>query len=188
MPTLTEETALVKESTAIRVLLLMLDQPKLSEEDACNQIGITPDQYRFWIRRDPDALDAVRQFIVESQRTQLFQIEMAWPQAVGELIEDATATGTKTKDRIGAMKLLREIKEDLERTHHTQPGVEDEAHTFLKKGPKLQSIPSRMASVEVEPTPTGGLHIEVSHYSDVIDSRLSEVPEPPKNSPPQSTP
>lgn len=170
-----EETALVKESNAIQVLLYLLDNPKLNETQACAEVGITPEAYRYWIRRNPDAMDAVRQFILETQRTQLFEIETSWPRAVSELVLDAVDTSTKTKDRISAMKLLREIKEDLERTHHTQPGVEDEAHQFLKEGPKLTKVKSRMASVEVEPTASGGLRVEVSRYSDLIDSHLSET-------------
>jgi len=173
-----EETALIKESNAIQVLLFMLDDPKLTEVVVCEKVGITPDIYRFWIRRNPDALDAIRQFIVESQRTQLFELETNWPKAVSELVLDAVDGSTKTKDRISAMKLLREIKEDLERTHHTQPGVEDEAHQFLKEGPKLTRVKSRMASVEVEPTASGGLRVEVSRYSDLIDSHLEEPEQP----------
>lgn len=183
----TEETALIKESQAILVFMKRLANPKLTDEEACNEVGITLDHYHYWIQRDPDAMEAIRQYIVESQRSMMFEIEMAWPVIVHELVVDATDGSTKTKDRISATKLLNSMKEDLERTHHAQPGVEDEAHTFLKQGPKLKQIPSRMASVEVSPTDSGGVRLDISRYSDVIESRLIE-PEEAKDTPPQSTP
>ena len=169
MPELTESTILVRKSQALQVLIERMNDPHLSTEEACQRVGISSQVYRDWMHQDPDALVALRNFIAAMQLEQLFNIEMTWPVIVEELLKSASASGTKTKDRVQATKLLERFKDDLERSYNAQPGAEEDAHGFLKDGPKLSKKLSRMASVEVEPTQQGGVRVDISSYQDVID-------------------
>lgn len=160
MPNLSESSIITRENQAIQVLFLILQNPRTTIAEACASIGITEDIYRRWIQHNPDSLDAIRDFIGASQKEMLFAIETAWPVAISELISDAVSPNTSVKNRIGAIKALQTIKTELENIHHAQPGVEEAAYAFLKRGPALKSVKPRMG-VEIEQTDTG-IRIELT--------------------------
>lgn len=175
MPKLKPSTELIRQDQAIAVFLLRRRDPKLSKKEACEKVGITTDVYDAWIETDPESMQAIREYIGATQRHMLFQISEAWPIFIGELIVDVTDPHTKTKDRIQAGNFLKREKGELERNLHATPGAEEEAQKFLKEGPRLHSVSSRMASVEVKPNSTGdGVNIEINRYSDIIDGKLSD--------------
>jgi hypothetical protein len=178
MPTLSEDTQLVRASQAAQVLIMLAGNTRMTRAEACEKVGISETQYDTWIRKDPDALSVIRQFIVQMQRMQLFEIEQAWTIGLSELIADAISKNTRTKDRVLALKFLDNQKLRLEKALSAAPGVEDKAHQFLKEGPTLQRIKSRMASIDVQPSETG-VAINISRYDDIIDGKAldSAVPE-----------
>lgn len=166
-PTLTEQSITVRISKALQVILLQEEGNTI--EEACQAVGMSRSSFYEWVRKAPDMMDTVREHVGEQQRLLMVRLMVAWQRGLEELAEDLESKTLKTKDRVIALKLVRPILEDLLNTFHAQPGAEEAAHEFLKKGVTLQRQPSRMASLEVEPTETGGLKVHVSQYNDILD-------------------
>lgn len=167
MPALTDQSITTRISQAIQVILLQEEGSTI--EEACQAVGISRSSFYEWARKAPDMMEAVREHVGEQQRYLMVRLLVAWQRGLEELATDLESKSLKTKDRVIALKLVRPILEDLLETFHAQPGAEEAAHEFLKKGVTLQRQPSRMASLEVEPTETGGLKVHVSQYNDILD-------------------
>lgn len=167
MAALTESTKLVRQAEAFGILIQALNE-NTTPLEICKQKGIDYRTYQNWISQDPSALDSLRQFIQVAQLRSLAEIEAVWPLLVNLILEDAVDPTLKTKERLAIAQWLLEYKEILEKQYHAEPGAEDEAHAFLKEGPALTKIRSRMASLEIEPSERG-VTVHVTREDDVID-------------------
>lgn len=171
MPALTAQSQMLRISQCISVMFTLYEKPELSEREACEIVGISPDVYREWLRREPEAINSLRNFIAETQRDLLFQLSIARNTGVGHLINAVVDKETGVKARISALAYLDKVREELEKSHHAQPGVEEEAHGFLKTGPQLTSGKSRLASLEVSRT-EDGITVNIFKEDPVIDQEL----------------
>ena len=176
MPAINELTETIRISQALQVMLLREEGKTLQE--ACKEVGISPFRFRFWAKRAPEAIDALREFVGEQQRLQLVELLSAWQLGIQAVAEDVSSAHLKLKDRVAGLKFLKPILEELLAQYHAQPGAEEAAHAFLKEGPKLQRVPSRMASVEVEPTEEGGVKVHVSRYHEILDLTPKDLEDP----------
>jgi len=182
MPALTEQSVSTRVSQALQVVLLQEEGQTV--EEACAAVGMSKSSFYEWVRKAPDMMETVREHVGEQQRLLMVRLMVAWQRGLEELAADLESANLKTKDRIMALKLIRPILEDLLDTFHAQPGAEEAAHEFLKRGVTLQRQPSRMASLEVEPTETGGLKVHVSQYRDILDLAAQD-PQPSQEPDPQ---
>ena len=62
MPVLTEATILKREAQAVEVMALSF-RGGLTQEAACEEVGISEDVYRDWIRKSPILVTSLRDFI-----------------------------------------------------------------------------------------------------------------------------
>jgi len=162
-----------KHRAMYNILIETMDHPDKSIEDICKEHKVKTDTFRRWVRKSPDMLDALREYIDESQRSSLVELEIAWTRGVSELAKLAASPNLKPKDRVTVMKLLHTLRAEYETQYHAAPGIEEEAHAFLKQGMELQKIPSRMASITVEPT-ENSVTLHITGYQDLIDTQFTQ--------------
>jgi hypothetical protein len=154
---------------AADVSIRRMADPKLSVEDACAAVGIEERTYYRWVKKGEDTIEVIRGFIADQQRMMLMSLVVSQAEAIRLLNEDAVDTGTSTKDRVIAMSYLDQVREELERQLHAAPGVEEDAHRFLKQGPNIELKKSRLASIEVRGDDDGGVTVDVFKESEIID-------------------
>lgn len=168
MPKLAEDTRLQRIAQTVQVMGLLMQNPEMTREDACQQAGITPRTYRDWLQSGDETIEALRGFLTMTQRETLFELSQARMKIIQLLIRDALDPLTASKDRVLIEKRLDEIAQELQRVHHATPGIEEDANQFLKEGPKIEKQRSRLASVDVERT-KDGVTVHVFEERDVID-------------------
>lgn len=152
-------------SQAAQVMILIFENPRLSVDAACRQVGITRQQYAYWVRKGSDSIEAIRELIGHQQREMLVDIAVARKAGVEMLIKDAIDPLVAGKDRVVILKYLDEVQDELERIHHAKPGIEEEAVEFLRQGPILEKKRSRLAQLDLERTADG---ITISIYEDAM--------------------
>jgi len=161
----------------VEVMRLRFEEPELTVDEACDRVGISRRVFYHWLHRGDDVIDNMRDFILGEHRKMLLAISTARLSAVELLIKDALHENTSTQDRVAAMRYLDPIREELERAHHAAPGVEEEAHAFLKLGPKLEKQQSRLASIEVREE-DDSVVFDIYKTQDVIDITPEDAEEP----------
>lgn len=154
---------------AAEVSILRMADPELTVEKACEVVGIAERTYYDWVKRGEDTIESIRGFIGDQQRLMLMNLVISQAEAIRLLNKDAVDTGTSTKDRVIAMSYLDSVREALERQLHAAPGVEEDAHRFLKQGPEISIKKSRLASIEVRGEDDGGVTVDVFKESEIID-------------------
>lgn len=174
MPVLTEATILKREAQAVEVMALSF-RGGLTQEAACEEVGISEDVYRDWIRKSPILVTSLRDFIDGAHREALTYLSQVRLQAIEMFISILLDDETEPKDKLGIWRQLKLELEELERVYHAAPGVEQDAHQFLKEGPKIKDQESRL-TVTLE----GGGILDVSvsgKQQDVVDAEFYETKE-----------
>ena len=169
----TSITASIRTSQAAQVLLAMYADPKLTKKAACEQVGISPQVFQYWVERGEDTIEALREIIGTSQRDQLSTLLLAKHRATELLSKDATDALTTPKDRVLIMEYIDGQIDELQRALHARPGVESEAQEFLRQGPVIEKKQSRFASVDVQRT-DDGVTINLYKEDDVIDATAKD--------------
>lgn len=143
----TKPLSATRVAKAIRVLGLTGQGRTITQ--ACDEIGdFTPAQYRYWIRRGGDAIEALRTFMVESEREQLSQIIAARQNALDRIIERVD-TEPSLDLILKADQHLRLLQRELEDRHGAH-GIDDTAaKEFVLSGPSLKTETSRLVSVNI---------------------------------------
>ena len=160
----------------VEVMVLLFEEPELTVIAACERVGITERIFRHRIHRGEDVIDNMRDLILGEHRKMLLAISSARLTSIEMLILDATHKDTSTQDRVAAMRYLDPIREELERAHHAAPGIEEDAHKFLKLGPKLTKQKSRLASIEVREE-EDSVVFDIYKTQDVIDVTPEDIEE-----------
>jgi hypothetical protein len=155
------------------VLMLLFQQPDISINQACEQVGINEDTYRYWLAKGDDSIDAVRDFIDQQQRELISEIAVAKGRIVRMLINDATDVLTKPLERKALFESLSEELDELQTVYNVRPGIEEDAQAFLKKGPSIEKKQSRFASIDIEETDSG-FRIGLNESKDIIDGETIE--------------
>jgi len=168
MPKLTEDTRLKRIAATMQVLGMLMQNPEMTQQEACDEVGITPKTYRAWLHSGDDTIETLRGFLTMTQRETLAELSIARMQIVRLLIKDALDPLTPAKDRVTLERRLDEIANELQRVHHATPGIEEGANQFLKQGPIIQQQKSKLATVDVERTGEG-VTVHVYEERDVID-------------------
>lgn len=179
MPAITVTTEKVREGQALQVLVLRMLHSDMSVDSACEEVGITRNMFYRWVTRGTNTIDSLRQIISDSQRANLVDITIARRHGVEAMTKLIVSSDVEPKDRLSILKYLDEIGDKLQESHHARPGIEDEAHKFLKKGPTIRQKKSRLAaSVEIRQDEEGGLTVDVLREEDVLEAEFSEAETP----------
>lgn len=168
MPKLNEDTRLKRVAQTVQVLGMLMINPEMSQQAACDEVGIDPRTFRNWLHSGDNTIETLRGFLTMTQREMLTELSVARMQIVRLLIKDALDPLTPAKDRVTLERRLDEIANELQRIHHATPGVEEGANKFLKEGPLIEKQRSKLATVDVERTEEG-VTLHVYEEQDVID-------------------
>lgn len=161
-------TEIKRTTQVLQVMQLTFEDPQKKIEDACEEVGIAPRTYYYWVKRDPDALRAVREFLAETQKVELSFLSAAVTKINMQLANVALNNETEPADRLKIAKYLSAEAEKLQRTYQVTAGSEDAAE-FLKEGPQLTKQTSRFASMQVTSEDNGSLKVDFYRSDDVID-------------------
>jgi hypothetical protein len=180
---MSESSIEVKRTTQVmEVLAIMFSNPKLTVEQACDTVGINKDTYYYWLRKDPDALRAVKDFLADTQRDELAYLSAAITKIHLQLARKALSDDTETADRLKIVKYLSSEAEKLQRIYQVTSGGDDAAE-FLKDGPQLTKQKSKFASMTVTENSEGGVNVDFYRDSDIIEGiELAEPLDEPDSS------
>jgi hypothetical protein len=179
---ITEETA-IRITQAAEVSIRRMADPELSVEEACASVGIQERTYYRWVKRGEDTIVAIRGFIADQQRLMLMNLVITQSHAIKLLVDDVVDSTTSTKDRVLAMSYLDKVRDMLERQLHAAPGVEEDAHEYLKKGPAIEIKQSRLASIEIRGEDDGGVTLDILQDAEIIDLPQAKEVEDPSDQP-----
>lgn len=168
------ESETVRTAQVLEVMGIVFANPEIGIRNACDKVGIKVSTYYYWIKKDPDALHAVREFLAETQKVELAFLSAAVTEINMRLAQTAMNDSTEAADRLRIAKYLTSEAEKLQRTYQVTGGSE-EAAEFLKDGPQLESKPSRFASMTVQPEDDGTLKVDFYREDTVIDGDVSEA-------------
>lgn len=162
-----------KIAQAQQVLMLLFYEPNLTIGQACDRVGITERQYRYWLATGNEAINKTRDLIDQMQRELISEIAVAKFKIIRMLINDATNELTKPLDRNKLYETLDIALSELQSVYNVRPGIEEKAQEFLKKGPSIERKQSRFASIDIEETETG-FRIGLNEPKDIVDGEISE--------------
>ena len=176
MPNLSLETEAQRQLQAMQVFSLMV-QKNISQEEACDEIGISVDTYRRWMTKDPNAIPALRSIIEALQKEQTFlvaskKLEIT-KSLMGKLDGDA-----EVAELIAGLKYLDSLEErNVDNLNMVAPN-EKAAQEYLT-GPELQKAKSRMAAttMNVKANDDGSLDITTYREEEVLEGDFEDVQE-----------
>lgn len=159
---------IVRTTQVLEVMGLLFSNEKITVQNACDQIGIKIDNYYYWVRREPDALKAVREYLAETQKYELSVLSAAVTQINLGLVETALNDDTEAADKLRIAKYLSAEAEKLQRIYQVVGGSE-EAAEFLKSGPELSKKESRFASMAVTQEDDGAVKVDFYREDTIIE-------------------
>ena len=170
MPELTKVVEMKRVTQVLEVMTILFENDRATVEEACRITDIAPSTYYRWVNSDGGVIESLRGLIGDQQRRILITVAKAREEGVMRLVIDAVHENTSTKDRVLAMRYLDAVREELELSHHAAPGIEEDAHAFLKEGPIITQKESRLASIKVRTgTDPDEVIVDVITEQDVID-------------------
>lgn len=173
---MSSELSSLRQTQTVQVFALLARNPDLTVADACDQIGISKDQYYYWIRKEDSAINRVRELIGDNQRELLVDLVNIKMVAMEKLIEDAKKDHLKPGERIKILRYIDEQLEELQSVHHARPGIEESAHEFLKEGPILREQSSVKTSLEIRSSGKDGVIVDVISHDDIVDAEFDQDP------------
>ncbi|MHC4311260.1 MAG: hypothetical protein ACYSW3_02170 [Planctomycetota bacterium] len=163
----------IRIAQVLEVMGIIFADPRTKVDVACEKVGIKPSTYYYWVRKDPEALRAVREFLAETQKVELAFLSAAVSEINMELAATAMSENTEAADRLRIAKYLSNEAEKLQRVYQVTGGSE-EAAEFLKDGPKLEKHSSRFASMTVAEDGDGKVKVDFYREDTVIDGDVAE--------------
>lgn len=133
----------LKRAQALRVFMLLQDNPKMSQAKACANVGIDPKTYRKWIATHPEVLLEFEQARMEAERLEYAEILAKKRTLTDNFIKQAMEPGVSVSERIKALEYIDNRIEELSNKYHI---VDIEAEQDLLSGPKQEMGTSRLAS------------------------------------------
>ena len=163
----------IKDSRMTNVLILLFTNPGMKIADACSQSQVEYNEFRYWERTHPEFIANMRGLLGEYQREQVLELQMAWTVGLKKLSEALMSEETGLAARMELHKYLTGIRDDLLRTYHAEPGVEEEAQKFLTKGPNTKQQQSRFASVEISKT-AEGVRLDLFEDAQILEAEFQQ--------------
>jgi hypothetical protein len=153
----------------VEVMRLRSENDGMTITEACSLAGISPDVYRYWIEKDPDAIDAIVSLSQEVQRRSMAAIVISVEQVLMKLIEDALSSRTSAAERLMIFQELHRRADKFIADAHERTSRDKSAASLLT-GPKLELGTSKFSSAEIDES---GQNLSITIKSEpVIDGRL----------------
>jgi hypothetical protein len=167
MATLTPATQSLRLSQCMEVMDYM--GTGMTQKDACNLAGISPDTYRRWMVAHPDALITYRSLHQQVRTTEMHAIIMAQIAVMDRLVERATDSDNPI-DTADLLNIKRYMDGRLEKIVDQQGSMssDEEAAQAYLQGPKLVEATSRLS---------GGKSVNVQIDGDKVDITVTDQPE-----------
>jgi hypothetical protein len=145
MVKLSEHTEMLRIDQAVQVNMIMEANAKLTQAEACKEVGISPYQYKSWIAEASEVLELFRKTQAGLHRIELQRNLNAQEHILEQLIHDAISPLTDPEVRLKIYEFM------TARTEHLMDLVHIGAETdvdFLQ-GPSLTKIESKFSPSEV---------------------------------------
>lgn len=154
-------------SKALDVLHLLVTNPRMTQEKACANIGISQPAYRKWISTQEEALISFEQARQEIEREQLSRYLISKRAIVDQLLNDAMKSGVSITERLKALDHVEKRIDELSDAYHH---IDVDAEKDLLSGPNQIPGTSKLANrVLVENDENGTTTITVKKAPDIIN-------------------
>jgi transposase-like protein len=159
----------IKRTTEVmQVLAIIFARPQTTIQEACDEVGIHKNTYYHWIRKNPESLRVVKDFLADVQRDELVYLSAAMSEVNTLLARKALSDETDVAERLKIAKYLSGEAEKLQRTYQVTSGGEDAAE-FLKDGPQVVTQKSKFASITVSQDDKGDVEVGLYRNDIIID-------------------
>ena len=138
----------VQISKALEVLRLLHDNPRMTQEKACANVGISPPTYRKWIATQDDALVTFEEVLQEVERVEYSRLLIVKNAMTDKLINSALRDDVSVTERIKALQYVEGRLDELGNRYHT---VDIDVEKDLLNGPTRQlGVSQSLDRVNVE--------------------------------------
>lgn len=155
----------------------------MRKSSACEQAGITAEQYDYWLAHDNGALESLQKAIIEAEKVRLSQVINAESILLRNMLDNALQPGIPINSQLKVLTYLGRLQKELEQKHGVN-SESDEAEAYLLRGPKLRNEESKMVSFNLRPNADGSIDIGLPTHPDIIDRELVDLDEKPEESDP----
>lgn len=152
----------------IQVLSMRFENPEATITDLCKEVDLDRRQYYRKLAAGNEIVDVLRKLIMQSKRLELARIATSRHKVLEKLVTNAIKSDD-IDELVKAMRYLDEHEDTLQDDLGAKPGIEDDAHQFLRQGPKITKQESRFASIRVSKDEDGSARIDLMEENDVID-------------------
>ncbi len=143
MGTLSELTISTRKARALEVVRLMTTEG-LTQEQACQQAGITPETFRRYRDEDPEGLQFFQELLAQTTRNALAMVLSNRGTILQRLIDDALAETTKPGERVAIFRAMEKHLRELAEEARLNSGDAGAAEDVLG-GPSLSPAQSRFS-------------------------------------------
>ena len=141
MKALTKST---RVNSAIQVLQRMNDG--MTVVDACNEVGMPRSTYYDIVNKNPEMITEFQEMVTANEREQLGIILIHKNQILQKIIQDGLSDETAPRDRLAIYRGLGELVDNLSQNLEIESQAAAEANKFLKQGPVLRKMESRLTT------------------------------------------
>ena len=146
MPNLTAISEAVRIDQVLQVWGLLEANPKITQKEACEKVGMDVRTYRRWIVEAEPILDEFRNAIMGVRRMELMRIMAARESILAAVIKDGLDKFTDPATRLEIHRYIVEHGDDLLESVHAT----DSAKAGFLQGPELYEAESKFSSHEIE--------------------------------------
>ena len=141
MKALTKST---RVNSAIQVIQRMNDG--MTVVDACNEVGMPRSTYYDIVNKNPEMITEFQEMVTANEREQLGIILLHKNQILQKIIQDGLSDETAPRDRLAIYRGLSELVDNLSQNLQIESQAAAKAHEFLKQGPVLRKMESRLTT------------------------------------------
>lgn len=176
MPKITAKTEAKRILSAVQATRLMMQGQ--TKESACAAVGISVFVYNSWIAQGKDAIVALQNALVESERVQLTDLANMKSYLLAYLVKLITSDSiSSVKDILDVLRYIDDQSKILQDKTGVNTDI-DRSSEYAKKvlrGPQTQVMKSQM-SVTINANPDGSATLTLPSGSDIIDLSFPETP------------
>lgn len=121
---------------ALQVLQLLANNPRMTQEKACQNVGISVPTYKKWIATQEEALATFEQARSEIERNEYATYLITRTAIYDKLVSDAMKSDVSITERIKALEFIDKRLNDFGNRYHT---VDVHAEQELLSGPKQRA-------------------------------------------------
>lgn len=151
---------------SLQVYQLLACNPRMTQEQACKNVGIDPKTYRKWIATQDEAIKVFEQTRLENERMEYAEYLASKSAISFSLIQDAMKPDVPVPVRIKALEYIDQKINEYSGRYHT---VDIEAEQDLLSGPRQELGTSKLANRVIIEDKENETVIRVKDKLEVID-------------------